>query len=88
MTLCTVYLFREPTTVKCEPGNIRDVQTLKCEWCDETYIFEYEATCTDSRDLTAIRERARVAILQEHTSGHRSSKLEIANRSRPIHPTG
>lgn len=79
MTLCTVNLLREPVTRECAPGHTRDEQTLKCEWCDATYVFEYESRCTDPRDLAAIHEGARKAVLQEHTSGHRTARVEIAN---------
>jgi hypothetical protein len=83
MTLCTVRLFREPVTTECAPGHARDAHPFKCEWCATSYIFEYEARCTDPRDLAAIHEGARKAVLGEHTSGHNTDTVVIANTIPP-----
>jgi hypothetical protein len=81
MSLITAYLLREPTEVKLEPNNTRHTESLKCGWCNETYILEYESSCTDHpRDLACILEGAqRVVTEQQHFSGHRDAKVVVAN---------
>jgi hypothetical protein len=79
MTLCTAFIVREPVTTECAPRHVRHENRLKCDWCDQTYIVEYESSCTDARDVRVVLADAQIAIREEHLSGHRKDKLE-----RPI----
>jgi len=87
MTLCTAYLLSAPVTATPGPGKTRHTRTLTCGICDKTYTLDYESSCTDPDDVAIVVDAARKIITwQEHFSGHRDAKVEIANTIH--HPIG
>jgi hypothetical protein len=87
MTLCTAYLLSAPGTATPEPRRTRYAQTLTCGICGKTYTLDYESSCTDPDDVAVVVDAARRVITwQEHFSGHRDARIEIANTIH--HPIG
>jgi hypothetical protein len=87
MTLCTAHLSRTSTRPReLKPDAHRSTrfgEILKCDWCNESYTLDYEASCTDPNDVAVVAAAARKVITeQEHLTGHRNATVEIANTIR------